>query len=128
MLLYAMKYYGHRHIENYCHDNRIGVLVEFGMDSDYTARTQEFQVLARNVSLQIAAREPSNLEELFTQTFIKNPELTVNAYLRKESEPLGSSVEILRFVCWNVAHAPPACEPDPPNNPKDPASAMRLVK
>lgn len=46
-------------IEVYLHPNRkIGVMVDLRCESDFVARSQEFQQLAHEIALQIAAMEP----------------------------------------------------------------------
>ena len=46
-------------IEAYIHgDGRIGVLVEVNSETDFVARTAEFRTLAREIALQVAARDP----------------------------------------------------------------------
>jgi elongation factor Ts len=41
-------------IESYVHNGRVGVLVEVNCETDFVARTEDFQKLAREVALQIA--------------------------------------------------------------------------
>ena len=46
-------------VEAYIHgDGRIGVLVEVNSETDFVARTPEFRTLAREIAMQVAAREP----------------------------------------------------------------------
>jgi elongation factor Ts len=46
-------------VEAYIHgDGRIGVLVEVNTETDFVARTPEFRTLAREIAMQVAAREP----------------------------------------------------------------------
>ena len=46
-------------IESYIHPgSRVGVLVEVNCETDFVARTDEFRRLAREVAMQIAARDP----------------------------------------------------------------------
>jgi len=43
-------------VEAYIHPgNRVGVLIEINCETDFVARTQEFQDLVRNLSMQVAA-------------------------------------------------------------------------
>src|SRR5947208_11058679 len=46
-------------IDAYIHgEGRIGVLVEVNSETDFVARTPEFRTLAREIAMQVAAREP----------------------------------------------------------------------
>jgi elongation factor Ts len=46
-------------VVSYIHPgNRIGVLLEIGCETDFVARTDEFQAFARNIAMQVAAAAP----------------------------------------------------------------------
>jgi elongation factor Ts len=46
-------------VDAYIHgDGRIGALVEVNCETDFVARTEEFRRLAREVAMQVAARDP----------------------------------------------------------------------
>lgn len=46
-------------IKSYIHPgNRVGVLLELNCETDFVARTDEFQQLAKDISMQIAAAKP----------------------------------------------------------------------
>ncbi len=46
-------------VYSYIHQgNRLGVLLEIGCETDFVAKTEEFQELAHNVAMQIAATNP----------------------------------------------------------------------
>lgn len=111
-----------RFIESYVHNGRIGVLVEFGVSMDVTARTSECSALAKNIAMHIAATNPSNIEELMKQPYVKNTSIDVQHYLAEVSTDLGEKITITRFVRWDD-------EPEQPSTPpKSPAVAMRVSK
>lgn len=46
-------------IESYVHfNNRVGVLVELNCETDFVARTDDFQALARDIALHVASANP----------------------------------------------------------------------
>ena len=46
-------------IVSYIHPgNKLGVLLEINCETDFVARTEEFQLLAKNIAMQIAAANP----------------------------------------------------------------------
>jgi len=46
-------------VESYIHPgNRVGVLIEVNCETDFVARTDEFQKLVRNLAMQVAATRP----------------------------------------------------------------------
>jgi elongation factor Ts len=51
-------------VEAYVHPGgRIGVLVELNCETDFVARTEEFRRLAREIAMQVAARDPRWVSE-----------------------------------------------------------------
>lgn len=65
-------------VVSYIHPgNRIGVLLEIGCETDFVARTGEFQEFAQNVAMQIAAAAPLAVsrEEIPTELLDKEREL-----------------------------------------------------
>jgi elongation factor Ts len=64
-------------IASYVHaGGRIGVLVELNCETDFVARTEEFQALARELAMQVAAEDPKYL----------SPERVPPEVLEKERE------------------------------------------
>lgn len=45
-------------IGSYVHNGKIGVLVEVNCESDFVARTTDFQALAKDLAMQVAASDP----------------------------------------------------------------------
>ncbi|HLP45930.1 MAG TPA: translation elongation factor Ts [Candidatus Kapabacteria bacterium] len=51
-------------VGSYVHTNkRIGVIVELGCETDFVAKNEEFQALAKDVAMQIAAMKPKYISE-----------------------------------------------------------------
>ena len=50
-------------IQQYLHQDRVGVMVEVNCETDFVARNEQFQQLAHNISLQIAAMNPRYLSK-----------------------------------------------------------------
>jgi len=68
--------------------NRIGVLVEVNCETDFVARTDEFQNFVRNVAMHIAAAEPVAVsrEEIPAQVVEKEREV-YRTQAREEGKP-----------------------------------------
>jgi len=111
----------HLHRECYSHNAKIGVLVEFSLETDFAARTGEFLEFARNIAMHIAASNPQNVAELLKQAFIRDPATRVETILGLLADKLSERITITRFVRW--ADEPPPQEPVPPDRP---AMAMRV--
>ena len=63
-------------ITSYIHPgSRVGVLVEINCETDFVARTDEFQELAKNIAMQIAAMNPIGINESDVSQDIVNKEI-----------------------------------------------------
>jgi elongation factor Ts len=81
---------------SYIHSaGRIGAMVEVNCETDFVARTDEFQELAHNIAMQVAAMAPEYLSKdecptgeeidfqnvcLLLQPYIKDPAKTIQEY------------------------------------------------
>lgn len=85
----------------YLHSNKkIGAMVEISCESDFVAQNIEFQKLAHEICLQVAA-SPSK-EPLLEQNWIKDESLKIKDLILKYSKVLGEHIEIKRFVRYQV--------------------------
>jgi len=76
-------------IISYIHPgNRIGVLLEINCETDFVARTEQFQQFARNVAMQVAAASPLGVsrEDIPAEVVEKERELFRNQ-AREEKKP-----------------------------------------
>jgi elongation factor Ts len=76
---------------------RVGALVEIASETDFVARGDEFQKLAREVAMQVAAMSPSNLEELLAQAYIRDASKTVKDLVTDLAVKTGENVSVRRF-------------------------------
>ena len=118
-----MGYPYHRFIVSYVHHGRVGVLVEFGSESDFATRTPEFQRLSTDIAMQIAALNPPDVAGLLKQVFVKDQTVTVETVLARAIEELKEKIVVRRFIRWDDED--PSDRPQPPENP---AQAVRLGK
>ncbi len=100
-------------VTSYIHGGgRIGSLVEINCETDFVARTAEFQDLAHNVAMQIAAMAPEYLSKnecptgveidfqnacLLLQPYIKDPTKTIQDIVTELIAKTGENIIISRF-------------------------------
>lgn len=103
-------------IKSYIHGGgRIGVLLELNCETDFVARNDDFQQLADDIAMQIAAQNPSvvsaedapkgaQAEEvaLLSQPFIKEPDQTVGDLVTAAISKLGENIRVARFVRYEL--------------------------
>ena len=111
-----------RHIEAYVHGARIGVLVEFCVESSFTLRMPEFARLAKDIAMHVAASAPKDLTALLEQPFVKDGNITIAEVLASAEAQFREKVTVLRFARWDTNEN--GNEPTSP--PNAPAAVMRL--
>ena len=103
-------------IETYIHSGgRIGAMVEVNCETDFVARTKEFSDLAHDIAMQIAAMNPSTLEEnntdtniesdnssLLHQPFIKDPSKNIQELINETVGKLGENIRVRRFKRFSL--------------------------
>jgi elongation factor Ts len=115
----------HRFIDSYVHHGRVGVLIEFGLETWMVTERSEFRELSHGLAMHIAGLDPESLDALLVQAYAKNPAVTVAQVLAAGSAQLGERISITRFLRWTNE---PQRPPDPPTPPKNLAMVMRLKR
>lgn len=105
-------------IEAYVHHNRrVGALVELNCETDFVARTIEFQTLAHDLAMQVAATSPSFISSeemppgtdadpqavcLLDQPFIKDPTKPVREVIAQTIAKVGENIKVRRFARFEL--------------------------
>lgn len=87
------------YIASYVHaTGKVAALVEILCETDFVARNGEFQTMARDIAMQVVAMQPSDVPELLSQEFVKNPSVTVEETIKALSGKIGEKFELKRFM------------------------------
>ncbi|OGY64981.1 MAG: translation elongation factor Ts [Candidatus Harrisonbacteria bacterium RIFCSPLOWO2_01_FULL_40_28] len=89
-------------LEAYVHNDRVGVLLELRSETDFVARSPVFKDLAHKLVMQIAAMDPSNIEELLKQPYIKDESETIAEVVKHMIGNVGENIEIARFARYEL--------------------------
>lgn len=90
-------------VESYIHNNKkTGVLIELMCESDFVSGNEEFRTLAKDVAMHIVASNPVGLNELFGQSYIKNPDITVKELINQAVQKFGEKIEVSKFSRYNL--------------------------
>jgi elongation factor Ts len=100
-------------------DGKLGVMVEVNCESDFVARTDDFQALAGEVAAHIAVTKPkvvkleevteaerANLREheaLYTQKYAHDEATTVGEMVKTKIAKLGENINVSRFLIFEVS-------------------------
>lgn len=83
---------------SYIHGGKIGVLVSLLCETDFVAKTDDFQNLGKEITLQVASMDPKNTMELLKQEYIRDPQTTIGDMIKSVIGKLGENVKIDGFT------------------------------
>ena len=90
-------------VVSYIHTGEtIGVMLELLCETDFVAKNPEFKSVARDISMHIAAMNPSDTTELLGQLFIKDPGQKINDLINNTVQKFGERTEVGRFVRFSI--------------------------
>ena len=84
-------------VDVYSHGGKVGVMVELLCETDFVAKTPDFKNLAHELALQIASMNPSSVEELLSQEYIRDNSMTVDQLIKSVIGKLGENIQVGRF-------------------------------
>ncbi len=89
-------------IDSYIHPNKkIGVILELNCETDFVAKSSDFQQLSHELCLQIAAMGDGEIALLF-QPWIKDEAKTVKDLVDEYIAKIGENIVIKRFVRYEI--------------------------
>ena len=99
------------------HTKRIGALVELNCQTDFAARTDQFEELAHDLAMQVAAAAPEYISSeqippeaeadpqvvcLLDQPFIREPGKTVQQVIAEAVAEVGENIRVRRFARFEL--------------------------
>lgn len=88
---------------SYIHNvGRVGVLVEIACETDFVAKTENFQSLGKEVSMQVSAMNPVDVAELLSQPYIRDSKMTIQDLVKSKIAELGENIVVRRFVRFEL--------------------------
>ncbi len=102
-------------IHSYIHGGRIGVLVDLRCETDFVAKTDQFQDLAKDIAMQIASMNPAAVSSedipsdaepdavaLLDQEFIRDGSQTIADRINDVIASIGEKIEVARFTRYEM--------------------------
>lgn len=126
-------------VDSYIHPGgRIGSMVELNCETDFVARTPDFQALAHDLAMQVAAMDPKFVHAsevtdeareqgiaeygdekrfleatvLMQQAFIKDPRRTMEDLVRDAVAKMGENIVVRRVVRFELGATVPDAQAD----------------
>jgi len=104
-------------IHSYIHGGRVGALVEVNCETDFVARTEDFQQLVHEIAMQVASMNPrvvsrDDLPEgedasaaeaaLLDQAYIRDNHRTIRDLIQETIAKTGENIRVNRFVRFEL--------------------------
>jgi len=90
---------GVEYIFSYVHFNgRTGSLVKLACETDFVAKTEDFQKLGKEVAMQVASMSPKSVSELMKQDYLRSPGQTIKGLVQEVSGKTGENVRIIEIA------------------------------
>lgn len=93
-------------VEAYVHaGGRIGAMVELSSETDFVARNPDFKGLAREIAMQVAAMDPTDVDQLLTQPYIRDASKTIGELVTTIAASTGENVRVKRFKRFELGQS-----------------------
>lgn len=90
-------------VASYVHaTKKLGSMVELLCETDFVARNIEFQNLAHELAMHIAALKPGSVSDLLEQLYVKDQDMTVKDLINSYVAKLGENIQIGRFEIFQI--------------------------
>jgi len=84
------------------HTGRLGAMVGLACETDFVAKTDDFQKLGKELALHIAAAQPANVEELLEQEYVRDSSKKIAELIKEVIGKLGENIQVLEFSIVRV--------------------------
>jgi elongation factor Ts len=93
-------------VEAYVHaGGRIGAMVELSSETDFVARNPDFKELAKEIAMQVAAMDPSDIDQLLGQAYIRDASKTIGELVTGIASTTGENVHVKRFKRFELGQS-----------------------
>jgi elongation factor Ts len=79
------------------HTGRLGAMVSLACETDFVAKTDDFQALGKELALHTAASKPKDVEELLKQEYVRDPSKTIQELIKEVIGKLGENIQVMEI-------------------------------
>lgn len=90
-------------VYSYIHaGGKVGTLIYLACETDFVAKTDDFQKVCKEVAMQAATGDHKNLEELLNDEYIRDTSKKISDLLNELTAKVGEKIELKKFVKYKV--------------------------
>lgn len=87
------------YVFSYVHFNgKVGSLIKVACETDFVAKTEDFQTLGKEIAMQVASMKPANIDELMKQDYLRDSSKTIEAMIKALSGKTGENIKVVSAV------------------------------
>lgn len=79
------------------HTGRLGSLVALACETDFVAKTEDFQKLGKELAMQAAAGKPKDIKALLASPYMRDESKSVQELIKETIGKLGENIQVLDF-------------------------------
>jgi len=84
------------------HTGRLGAMVALACETDFVAKTEDFQKLGRELALHTASTKPENVESLLKSEYVRDASKTIEELIKETIGKLGENIQVMDFKVVSV--------------------------
>jgi elongation factor Ts len=87
------------YVFSYVHFNgKVGSLIKMACETDFVAKTEDFQNLGKEIAMQVASMRPETVEELLKQDYLRDSSKTIEAMIKLVSGKTGENIKVVSIA------------------------------
>ncbi|MBP9670397.1 translation elongation factor Ts [Candidatus Woesebacteria bacterium] len=87
------------YVFSYVHFNgKVGSLIKMACETDFVAKTEDFQNLGKEIAMQVASMRPETVEELLKQDYLRDTSKTIEAMIKLVSGKTGENIKVVNIA------------------------------
>lgn len=84
------------YVFSYVHFNgKVGSLIKLACETDFVAKTDDFQNLGKEIAMQVASMKPENVKELMKQEYLRDSSKTIEEMIKLISGKTGENIRVV---------------------------------
>jgi len=84
------------------HTGRLGSMVALACETDFVAKTDDFQKLGKELAMQVASMQPESVDALLEQEYIREPGKKIGDVVKEVVGKLGENIRVVGLKVLTV--------------------------
>lgn len=81
---------------------KVGSMILISCETDFVAKTDDFQNLCKEIAMQVCTGDYENVEELLSDEYIRDGSKKISDLITEAIAKLGENMELRKFVKYTV--------------------------